>query len=373
MILTSIIFLCYISTIFVFIIGYTKVKEFKPGKAIPKTSFSILIPFRNEEKNIPFLLQSIQALNYPTNLYEILFVDDNSSDNSIRCIQKSLENSRINFQIINNIRSSNSPKKDAIHTASLASSKEWIITTDADCVLPQNWLINFDSFIQKNHSNLVVAPVNYNVDNSFLHQFQQLDFLSLQASTISGFGINKPFLCNGANLAYRKEIFRKVKGFDNNDSVASGDDIFILEKFLQFDQEKVHYLKSKDAIVTTKPVDLLQELIHQRVRWASKTSNYKLFFGKFIGVVVLFGNALIALFPFFIIFNRMSLATACYFFIVKLFFDYLLLQKISSFYQKKIVFKDYLLSSIIYPCFTVFVFLISTFSTYEWKGRTFKK
>jgi cellulose synthase/poly-beta-1,6-N-acetylglucosamine synthase-like glycosyltransferase len=363
----------YVITIAIFVFGFNKVKEFKPKNLELKTRFTVVIPFRNEANNLPKLLESINALEYAKNSVEFLFVDDDSIDDSCSIIQKFFINNQYNTQVLKNIRLSNSPKKDAITTALKASSKEWVITTDADCVLPKNWLKIIDNFIQQKDCNMVVAPVTYLANNSFLHQFQLLDFLSLQASTISGFGLQNPFLCNGANLVYKKEVFTKVNGFDNNNSIASGDDIFLLEKFLQFDQPKVAYLKSNKAIVKTFPTNTFNKLVHQRVRWASKAASYNLLFGKLIGILILFGNSIVALSPLLVYLQIISSTTAISYFILKLLIDSILIKKVSHFYNQELSFSKYILSSICYPYFTLFIFLKSTFSSYTWKERTFNQ
>lgn len=374
MIVVSILFFMYLITIGIFTFGYDRVHVFAPRELKPKTAFTLVIPFRNEENNLPKLLASIRSLTYSKERIEILFIDDDSTDNSAKIIDLfAKENTQIDILLLRNERISNSPKKDAITTAIKTSSKEWIITTDADCILPENWLKTIDNFIQQNEYNMVIAPVTYSTDKSFIHQFQLLDFLSLQASTVSGFGLQNPFLCNGANLAYKKEIFNKVNGFESNNTIASGDDVFLLEKFLQFDNTKVAYLKSHEVIVTTFPVNTFRELLHQRVRWASKTANYNLFFGKLIGVLILLGNSIIALSPLLVLYGIISSSTAISYFLMKLFFDYVLLKRISRFFKQKTSFANYVSSSLIYPYFTLLVVLKSLFSNYNWKGRTFKK
>lgn len=374
MIYVSIIFFIYIITIGIFIIGFDNVKEYISREMVSKTEFTIVIPFRNEVKNLPRLLESINALNYSRVLTEFIFIDDESTDDSVNILKTFIiENNQINIKILKNVRVSNSPKKDAISTALKGDSKEWIITTDADCLLPKEWLKTIDDFIQKNECNMVVAPVTYVSDGSFLHQFQLLDFLSLQASTISGFGLQTPFLCNGANLAYKKEIFEKVNGFKNNNSIASGDDIFLLEKFLQLNPDKVKYLKSKNAVVQTFPVNSFKQLVHQRVRWASKTANYSLTFGKIVGINIFAGNSIIVISPLLFFYNIISLSTATSYLILKLFFDYILLEKAGRFHKQKLPFNNYLTSSLLYPFFTIFIVLKSLFSNYNWKGRSFKK
>lgn len=373
MILVSILFYSYIICILAFVIGFDKVQEFKRTITSEKTAFSVIIPFRNEAEHLPKLLKSISHLVYSKDLVEFIFVDDDSSDNSVEIIVKFFTNTQNDISIINNKRTSNSSKKDAITIAISQAKNNWIVTTDADCELPENWLKTIDAFIQENNCNMIVAPVSYSCNPSFLHQFQQLDFMSLQASTISGFGLEIPFLANGANFIYRKDIFEKLNGFDGNTSIASGDDIFLLEKFLHFYKQKVQYLKSKEAIVKTFPVNSFPELIQQRVRWASKTANYKLVIGKLIGVIVLAGNTILAIAPLLLFFRILSFQTFVSYFLLKLFFDYLLLEKMANFESKKIDFTTYFKSSIVYPYVTLLIVVKSLFSEYQWKERTFRK
>ncbi len=384
MILISILFYSYIICIFLFVIGFYKVKEFKRTNTSEKTAFSVIIPFRNEAKNLPKLLDSIQHLKYRKELIEFLFVDDDSSDSSVDIInchfepsreisQIHIDSTRPDIRVLKNKRVSNSPKKDAILTALKNAKNNWIITTDADCILPKNWLKTIDNFIQLNNCNMIVAPVSYEGNSSFLHQFQELDFMSLQATTVSGFGLNIPFLANGANLMYRKDMFEKLNGFDGNNNIASGDDVFLLEKFISFYKEKVQYLKSEDVIVKTFPVNTFSELIEQRVRWASKSSNYKVFTGKLIGFFVLAANAILATAPVLVLLKIMKLETFIFYFLLKLLFDYILIERMAIFNKKKVAFNPFFKSSFVYPYFTLLIFLKSIFSNYQWKERTFKK
>lgn|GEM_PF-3016138 len=133
-------------------------------------------------------------------------------------------------------------------------------------------------------------------------------------------------------------------------------DIFLLEKILHFDKQKAHYLKSRNAIVQTFPVNSFSELIQQRVHWVSKTANYTLVVGKITGVIVLAGNTIIAIAPLLVILERMEFKTFVSFFLLKLFFDYLLLKRMATFENKKIAFITYLKSSSVYPYFTLLIF-----------------
>lgn len=366
------IWFCYLVLIIGLAIGFNKVKEFTYTCTEKNTRFSVIVPFRNEAKNLPVLLQSITTLNYPRELFEVIFVNDFSEDNSVEIIEKFLACQThlpfVNYCILKNNRTSKSPKKDAITTAITQSKYNWIVTTDADCKLPKKWLTTLDNFIQNKKPTMVISAVNYKVNNSFLERFQLLDFLSLQGTTIGGFGLQNPFLCNGANLAYKKDIFLTLNGFKENNHIASGDDVFIFEKFLQHHKKSVHFLKSTQTIVTTFPVKNWVNLFHQRVRWASKTSQISSLFVKLIGLIVFSVNLSLVL-GLFVLSKQLVLSL----FFIKFFTDlFLFLPTVTFFKQQNSFLKSYIFCSVLYPFFSVLVVLYSLFFKFEWKGRRFK-
>ena len=378
--LITIITIVYVLLIAGFAYGFEKVKPFKLKDLTPKTRFTVIIPFRNEAENLPQLLTSIQSLQYPKHLFEIIFVDDDSSDDSIDIIKKVLDTkfskenfTRTDIKVIPNERKTNSPKKDAITTAIEQAKYDWIVTTDADCKLPKYWLDSYDEFIQQTDLKCIAAPIAYNTSNGFVNRFQILDFLSLQGATVGGFGIQKPFLCNGANFAYAKEAFNSVNGFNGNTKIASGDDIFLLEKMVKHDPKEVRFLKCEQAIVTTKPQNSWNGLFEQRIRWASKTSAYNNWFGKLIGLIVLLMNSVIILSILLSVLGIIKVTILFYVLFIKFNIDVLLIYKAATFYNQKNALKSFFLSFLIYPFFSVYIAFISLFKDYKWKNRSYKK
>ncbi|HEY1195465.1 glycosyltransferase family 2 protein [Flavobacterium sp.] len=356
----------YIISIELLIYGFFKIKKYKKQDLEPKTSFTIIVPFRNEKENLPILLESFSNLNYPRDLFEVILVDDNSSE------KFQFLNSKFQVSVIENIRVSKSPKKDAITTAMQHVKTNWVITTDADCVVPENWLLTFDNYIQENEVSMLAGAVTYKCENLFLDHFQQLDLTSLQGATIGSFGLNKGFMCNGANFAYTKSLFENVNGFEGNDKIASGDDVFLLQKAIEKFPNKVQYLKADEAIVTTKPTGNWKALFHQRVRWAAKTSSYKSTFGKFLGLIVFFGNLSFVIGFCFLLFGFWPYPIFVIFAFTKFLIDFVLLSITNQFLTKTSI-KSLLLSSFLYPFFSSSVALYSLFGSYEWKDRQFKK
>lgn len=363
----------YVVFIAQLIYGFNKVKPFERTEVNPKTTFSIIVPFRNEAKNLPKLLKSISKLNYPKELFEIILVDDFSTDTSERiCIQWRMANGLIESTLLENLRLSNSPKKDAISRAVPILKHDWMVTTDADCIVTKNWLLTLDNFIQQNNPEMVVGAVVYKTKNNWFHHFQQLDLMSLQGTTIGSFGIGKPFMCNGANFAYTKKFFQELGGFGGINSTASGDDVLLLQKAVTANSDKVLYLKSKEFIVKTKPENDLFVLFMQRVRWASKTTSYKNIYAKSLAVVVLLMNLSLVLGFGFWILGKIEIWNLSSIFLIKYLVDYVLLYK-SNQYLNKGKFLLPLASSLVYPVFSSAVGLYSLFGSFTWKGRHFSK
>ncbi|MBB4800482.1 cellulose synthase/poly-beta-1,6-N-acetylglucosamine synthase-like glycosyltransferase [Flavobacterium nitrogenifigens] len=356
----------YIVSIALLIYGFLKVKKYQKSDLNPKTSFTIIVPFRNEEENLPILLECFSKFNYPKELFEVILVDDNSNE------KFQFLNSKFQVSIIDNVRISKSPKKDAITTAMHQVKTDWIITTDADCLVPENWLLTFDNYIQENNISMLAGAVTYEGKNSFLDHFQQLDLTSLQGATIGSFGIHKGFMCNGANFAYKKSLFEELNGFDGNDKIASGDDVFLLQKAIEKFPDEVHYLKAEEAIVKTKPTENWSSLFHQRVRWAAKTSSYKSTFGKALGLIVFFGNLSFVVGFLFLLFGIWSYPIFVIFAFSKFLVDFVLLYFTNRFLTETKI-KSLLLSSLLYPFFSSTVAIYSLFGSYQWKGRQFKK
>ena len=165
----------YLALIGSFIIGFDKVKPFYLDERTAKTSFSIIIPFKNEAEHLKALLTSLSELKYPEKLFEVILVNDDSTDDSEAIINKFKSKNSGNYRVIKNERKTGSPKKDAITKAISIARNEWILTTDADCTVPKYWLESFDGFIQNMDSYFISGPVNYHRANTFLEQFQTLE------------------------------------------------------------------------------------------------------------------------------------------------------------------------------------------------------
>lgn len=375
MILISILIaITYFILIIAFIIGFNKIECVKNKNTPAKNTFSIVIPFRNEAHNLSNLLTSLYSLSYPYNLFEVLLVNDNSSDNYLDVINSfTTKNGTVDIRILQSSEPFTSPKKDAINLGVKNTTFNWIVTTDADCVVPKNWLQLFNQIIEEKKPSFISAPVKFKTQNSFLYHFQNLNFTSLIGSSIGSFGLKKPFMCNGANLCYKKDAFIEVKGFEGNSKIASGDDVFLLEKMSATFPDKTLYLKSTEAIVQTNSEYSLTSFFNQQIRWASKASAYKSNFSKFVGLTVFIMNLTLIVLLILTILNTLFWKYLLAIFIQKLVIDFILILKTAIFLNNKRSLKYYIITSFLYPFFIVFTGFLSLFKSYEWKGRNFKK
>ena len=210
------------------------------------TFVSIIVPARNEEANISNLIHSIQNQTYPKSCFELIIIDDCSTDRTAEIVKKQSD-SNIKLIALSDYldeKNINAYKKKAIEIGIKASSGTLIITTDADCTMGENWLQEIVNCFEINQPKMIVMPVKINYSNRFIEIFQSLDFMCLQG--ITGASVQKKFhgMCNGANLAYTKSVFNEVGGFSGIDHIASGDDLLLMHKIAKVYTNEIIYLKS---------------------------------------------------------------------------------------------------------------------------------
>ena len=343
----------------------------------PQTKVSILIPARNESANIHRCIQSILAQKYPASLFEIIVIDDHSTDGTAEVVQAfGASNVRVLFlkDFVKDRAKLKAFKKKAIEIAIQKSMGELIVTTDADCVVPAEWLNLLVSFYEKKQYKFIAAPVNFHEEKSVFEKIQSLDFLGMMG--VTGAGIHRKFMnmCNGANLAYEKKAFYDVGGFEGIDGIASGDDMLLMQKMAKHFPNKIGFLKNKNATVLTKAMPDWQSFTQQRIRWASKSGSYQEFQILVILALVFFFCVSIVvnlfLLPFF--FGKIIKVLLIQL-LVKTIIDYFFLNQMSVFFGRKDLMKIFLPAQVFHIFYIAIIgFLGNVVKRYEWKGRKVK-
>src|SRR5690606_18392063 len=243
-------------------------------ESIPKTKVSVLIAARNEAANIGRTLSDILAQDFPTALLEVIVVDDNSTGDTAAGVRSFAERG-VKLLKLNESEPLNSYKKKAISLAIEMATGDFIVTTDADCRMEKDWLATVITLAEEKRHVLVSSPVVYSEQKGFFEELQTLEFLYLIGLGAAGIGKRHASTCNGANLAYRRDVFYELGGFNGIDHLASGDDELFLHKVASRYPDKIGFCKSRDAIVYTDAKRSLRGFINQRRRWASKSTHYK--------------------------------------------------------------------------------------------------
>jgi cellulose synthase/poly-beta-1,6-N-acetylglucosamine synthase-like glycosyltransferase len=352
---------------------------------------SIIIPARNEEENIATCIQSILNQSYPKNLYEIIVVNDHSTDATASIVKAFNEPNIKCIDLINFIgNETNSYKKKGIEVGIEQAVGQLIITTDADCIAPPNWLQTIAAFYDEKKPDLIVMPVSILPSpigeglgmRSFIEIFQSLDFMTLQG--ITGAAVHKKVhsMCNGANLAYTKKAFHAVNGFAGINSIASGDDMLLMHKIYTQHKKGIAYLKNAAVIVQTKPVKTITEFINQRIRWASKADKYEDKRMLPVLMVVYFFNVILFALPLFSmlysdkysIFNIQYSIIQLWFWLLlfKMVIEIIFLIPVAKFFNKLPLLFLFPLIQPFHIIYTVIAGWLGKFGRYSWKGRQVK-
>jgi len=337
----------------------------------PATKISIIIPARNEEQNIANCLQSIINQSYPQELFEVLVVDDHSTDNTA-AIVLSYQQQNIKLITLKDVITANAInayKKKAIEIAIGQSTGELMVTTDADCIAPANWLQTIAAFYQEKKPSFIAMPVAINYSNKFIEMFQAVDFITLQGITAASVNKKIHSMCNGANLAYTKKAFNDVNGFTGIDSIASGDDMLLMHKIYKQNPDGILFLKSQEVIVQTQPVKTVKEFFNQRIRWASKADKYddKRIFAVLL--LVYFFN-IVCLLCF-----LLSYCTNWIFLLpiaAKTLIELLFLYPVAQFFNAQKLLWWFVIMQPFHIIYTVIAGWLGKFGSYQWKDRNVK-
>lgn len=330
-----------------------------------------MIAARNEAANIRRTLLDILAQDYPTELLEVIVVDDHSTDGT-SAIVSSFAGQGVRLVRLDESEPLNSYKKKAISVAIGMATGDFIVTTDADCRMDKGWLTTVIAYAEEKGHVLVSSPVVYSEQKGFFEELQTLEFLYLIGLGAAGIGNGHPSTCNGANLAYRRNVFHELGGFNGIDHLASGDDELFLHKVAGKYPDKIGFCKSRQAIVYTDAKRSLRGFINQRRRWASKSTHYKNKGIVALGVAIWIFNLLLLLTalaaPFFEMGDyRVGVLLAAI--TSKLAVEAFFLYPLCQFAKRRDLLAYLPVLTILHIVYMVYIGIAGNMGKYQWKGR----
>ncbi|REA55978.1 glycosyl transferase family 2 [Dyadobacter luteus] len=331
---------------------------------------SVIIPVRNEEANIENLLNDISAQNFPVRQFEVLVVDDSSTDKTAEIIRHCALTLPVSIQLIQlSDERTASPKKRAIETAIPLSMGNLIVTTDGDCRVGTGWLAGLASCHQATGAKLMSGPVTFTTSESITDQLQIVEFSSLIGSGASSIASGNPSMCNGANLCYEKDVFNQVNGYEGVRHIASGDDEFLMHKVAQHYPGGVHFVKNPEATVQTQAHQNWTLFFRQRKRWASKWKHYQSKTPLLLALYVFSCNAALLISMAMLLCSQLSLSSFVVLAALKLVPEWIFLGSVLTFLKKKNAIPFIPLTQLFYPFYVCFFGLVAQSRQYEWKGR----
>lgn len=351
-------------------IAWNKIPANEYHEVAEELKISVIIPVRNEAANIVYVLRSVAAQNYPLHLFEIIISDDQSDDETVSLVKNFITgNPQINIRVIEAGSKNFSSKKSAIKKAVDHTNGSLVVTTDADCLHHKDWLITVANYFKQKNAVMICGPVLLKGEKNFLHQFQQAEYTSMQICGAAALHLQQPLLCSGANLAFGKEYFYKVNGYDDDLIHSSGDDTFLMLKMHKQFPGRIHFLKSSKAIVTTPAVADFKTFLRQRARWISKTKFYSGAFIPFTGLFISVTNLLFPLLVLSSLFFHLSIVIAIACLMIKTGSDLLIISEGKKFFQMRVSKFSFVMMEAIYP---VYLLILATqfFTKHtEWKKR----
>jgi cellulose synthase/poly-beta-1,6-N-acetylglucosamine synthase-like glycosyltransferase len=325
---------------------------------------TVLVPFRNEAKNLPGILEDLENQTYDPKRFEVIFINDHSEDESVAMLERSQSGF---LKKVVHLPPGKKGKKAALTLGVSMAAYEVIACTDADCELPRTWLTALADYFGAGSLKMLTAPVELTGTNA-LQRLQQLEFSGLIAFGAITLEDGRPGMCNGANLSYLKSAFLEVGGYQDNLEVPSGDDEFLLQKIYRKNPGQVRFVADPRLIVKSKAKASWRALINQRIRWTSKWKFHKSTFIKFISIFIFFDFASVLA-----MYASLSPYTTYLIFLIMLRWtgEHLFLRQVSDFFQLKSNFNWRVLLSFFYPFYVLFLGITSIFGKYSWKGRSY--
>lgn len=331
-----------------------KVKREAPDLSA-NLSASIIIPFKNELKNLEDNLQIWQDLLNTMENVDLILVDDNSTDGSLEFLQQHLSRDT------SVLSSDGQGKKAALKTAIETSHADVLVFTDADCRPSEGWLRTMLSPFISPEVKMALGPVIYYKDDSPFNAFCTLDFLSLMVSTEAAVRLGRPIMANGANMAIRREVRQELDSEIRKD-IASGDDVFLLHSLVRkYGSESVQFVSSPKAVVSTKPPANLMEFFRQRIRWGGKSKHYQDKSAQWLAAIVFLAN--VSLIIAFVVSPLWALGL----FLIKFLLDGILLRKATQLYGRRDSLVAYPFQALVYSVYISVLGVLSQFVKTDWK------
>ncbi|WP_111707483.1 glycosyltransferase [Lutibacter citreus] len=271
---TFIVTVCIQSIFYLFIFGNFSFSKKKAINIDNTKSVSILICCKNESENIEKNLSFFINQDYPN--FELVLINDGSTDNTLDIFEKFEKNSSIPIKIVD-VKPNEQfwgSKKYALTLGIKAASHEYLLFSDADCKpISTNWVKEIMSSFTPSKQIVLGYGAYSKVKGSIVNKLIRFETLLTAVQYFSFAKLGAPYMGVGRNLAYTKSVFFKNKGFVNHMQIKSGDDDLFINEVANSKNTAICIVN--DSFTLSNPKTSLKYWIQQKKNHILTSYQYK--------------------------------------------------------------------------------------------------
>lgn len=338
----------------------------KPLPALPRVS--VIVPVRNEAASIGALVKDLLTQDYPPDRWELIFVNDGSTDGSEQTIADLISTTTVRVSLLHTQEGLSGSKKLAVAHAIECATGDWVLTTDGDCRVGASW-VSAMARAMRPEAVLVAGPVRMQSATTYLGRLQAAEWIGLQCIGAAGIFRRRYFFCNGANLAYRKSAFLETGGFSDKKNRLSGDDTDLLLRFRNRWPEGIRFQAEQDAVVQTDAASGIGPAFSQRHRWASKIPVSLTAYTLSVAFTAWLAHVSLLVVLAFLPAHPRWLVLVLPVFFLKAVSEYVLLKDGASYFRQQVSLSLILSAQLFYSLYITLVGFAAVLLPYTWKGR----
>ncbi|MDR1004956.1 MAG: glycosyltransferase [Prevotellaceae bacterium] len=265
--------LCYYLVLYLRI--YRRNKRTKRGKeqfVDEQPPLSVIVFARNQAHQLRRHLVPILEQEYPS--FEVIVVNDGNEDESdIYLKQLSAQYPHLRYSFLPDSSRYISHKKLALMLGIKASRYEWLVLTNADCYPVTNQWLRLMARNFTPDTEIVLGYCGYERVGEWLNKRMVYQAL-FSAMRYLGFALgHQPYMGIGCNLAYRREMFFRRKGFSEYLHLQQGDDDLFVNGNATRRNTRVE--TDRDAVIRKAPVERAKEWREERISYMETSRFYK--------------------------------------------------------------------------------------------------
>lgn len=300
--LGAVVFYCFTAItaiqLFYYLYFFRRVAFYKPRDKTGSQQHpvSVIVCARDEVEALALNLREVLAQEYPST-HEVIVVNDNSYDDT-KYILEDLQKTFKQLQIVHLTQEAKhiSGKKYPLSIGIKEAKYEVLLLTDADCVPATGYWLGIMQAAFTNGTEVALGYGAYTKLPGFLNKVIRFETFHTALQYFGYALAGKPYMGVGRNLAYKRELFFRNKGFSSNNHIASGDDDLFINQVAN--KRNTAVVLDKDAFTISAPKTTWREWRRQKTRHYSTAKFYKTSHQFFLG---LYTSSFFFFYPFFIL------------------------------------------------------------------------